>query len=405
MVYLVNMFNPSDIKKDFPIFNQYPELIFVDNASTTHKPYSVIEAVSDYYKKSNANVHRAVYELGIQSDEIYENTRRAILEFYNLRNSHEVIYTHGTTDGFNKLARSIEHIFIPGDNVIVSEMEHHSNLIPWQEMCKRKEIELRLVNLTENGELDYDQLGRIVDKRTRLVSLVHISNTLGTINDLARVRTIIGDEIFFFVDVAQSCAMYGDHFGDLKADGLVFGAHKMFGPSGIGAILASQKLLSKLEPFNYGGGMVTEVNRKTADYRKDISRYESGTPPLAQVAGLQASMAYLRSLEAEKLRMFHRELIQELRRIINDTGGKVMGEAQNYSGLLSCYWEDIHPHDVASYLNAKNIAVRAGHHCTQLIMKKYKVFSSVRFSFSIYNDHEDVKSISHAIQEMISYFK
>lgn len=396
------MFNISHIKQDFTIFRHNPELIFADNASTTHKPCVVIDAISNFYKHSNSNILRAVYDLGVNADEVYKSCKKALCRFYEKETA---IFTSGTTDGFNKLARSLEGLVNEGDNIIVSEMEHHSNLIPWQELCRRKNAVLRIVRITEKGELDLDHFEDLIDARSKIVSLVHISNTLGTINDLKSVAEILNKrDCIFLVDAAQSCALHRDEIRMIDADAVVFGAHKMFGPSGIGVILAKNRLLKKLTPFNYGGGMVTEVNEQMSTYRDDLSRFEGGTPPLAQVAGLRTALVYLEGLDLGQCISHSRQLAAELRRKLEDINVHCLGSSKTTAGILSATFGEIHPHDVATFLNSKDIAVRAGHHCTQLIMKKYQIHSSIRFSFSIYNEQNEIARIVNAIKEMKTYF-
>ena len=401
------MFNPNDIKKDFPLFNHYPKLIFADNASTTQKPKVVINAISEYYEKYNSNVHRAVYKLGIFSNEIYAKTKSLILDYCNLSESeYSCIFTAGTTDGFNKLSHSIESRIVKGDNIIVSEMEHHSNILPWQELCRRVGAELRYINITDEGELDYDHFQDLLDSRTKLVSITHISNTLGTKNDLKQIKSLLENyNADLIIDAAQSASFYADEFKSISADAYIFGAHKMFGPSGIGCVVAKNKFLEILPAFNYGGGMVYDVEKIRSSYKKDTTRFEGGTPPLAQLAGFAASLKYLQSLDIEKCRKHISKLSTQTRKIIEANGFKCLGSLENNCGILSVDFGNIHPHDVATFLNDRVIAVRAGHHCTQLLMKRYNLHSSVRFSFSIYNLEEEIEKINSAITDMISYFK
>ncbi|WP_235297765.1 aminotransferase class V-fold PLP-dependent enzyme [Portibacter marinus] len=390
------------IKNNFPIFKAHPDLIFTDNASTTQKPAAVIEAISQYYREMNANVHRAVYDLGNQSDQIYRDTRQEICEFYQ---KETCIFTHGTTDGFNKLAMSLENQIDSRSNIIVTEMEHHSNLVPWQELCQRTGAELRLVGMTDEGTLDYEQMEKLMDDSTRIVSMVHISNTLGTINDLKRVRKIIGNRnAWFLVDAAQSCAIHIDLIQNSDADAYIFGGHKMFGPTGVGILLAKKKLLNELPPFHFGGGMVTEVETLKSEYKEDVTRFEAGTPPIAQIAGLKEAVRFISEVDLGQCRQNVSRLAKTLRARLEAEGFDCLGKGQDTAGIVSVTFGDIHPHDAASFLNTKNIAVRAGHHCTQLIMKKYGIQACVRFSFSIYNRDQEVDSIMHAIKEMKSFF-
>ncbi len=396
------MLNVTEIKKQFPIFDHYPELIFADNASTSQKPQQVIQAIAKYYEQSNANVHRAVYDLGVASDEIFESTRKQLCQFYN---KEACIFTGGTTDGFNKLARALEGRVSERSNVIVSEMEHHSNLIPWQEFCRRTGAELRLVRLDDDGGLDLSHLDSMLDDETRIVSLVHISNTLGTINDLEPISKMLKEyECSFLVDAAQSCSLHQDLVRKIEADAILFGAHKMFGPSGLGVILAKKEFLSQLDAFNYGGGMVTEVESKRSEYRNDLSRFEGGTPPLAQVAGLSAALDFLASLDLLECCDHVAELGIALQEGLASMEVKYLSRSTKATGIVAATFADIHPHDVASFMNDRSISVRAGHHCTQLIMKRYEIQASVRFSFSIYNQMSEVDKILETVVEMKKFF-
>ncbi len=406
MLYLEIMFNPDHIKKNFTIFRHFPELIFVDNASTTQKPQVVIEAIKESYEKYNANIHRAVYDLGIHADENFKNTKKAILQYYNLEQlNYEIVFTAGTTDGINKIARGLEQEISEGDNIVVSEMEHHSNFLPWQELCIRRNATLRIIPITDSGELDLTCIDELIDDKTKIVSIVHISNTLGTINDIQKIsKSAKNVSAHFFIDAAQSAALYKDSFANINATAIVFSGHKIFGPSGIGVIIGKSSFFSDLYPFNYGGGMVLEANKNMSIYKKDISKHEAGTPPLAQIAGLLETFHYLSAIDHKAAQNHLKQLAKIFRAKMNGLGIKCMGSPKEFSGIVSVDFGTIHPHDVATYLNSKNIAVRAGHHCTQLIMKKYDIPASVRFSFSIYNTEKDVEQIIQAIHEMRKYF-
>ncbi len=403
MFYFTNMFNTNEIKNDFPVFRHYPDLIFTDNASTTQKPQMVIDAVRNNYEYSYANIHRAVYELGVKADKIYSITKKKILSFFNLSENYEVIYTSGTTDGLNKLAYSLENKINPGDNIIVSEMEHHSNFLPWQELCRRSGCELRVIPITDAGDLDMDFANKIIDSRTKIIAITHISNTLGTINELDHFKSRAPEGCFFIVDAAQSASFHGRYFKNFDADFIVSSGHKMFGPSGIGFILIKKKHILSLPPSCFGGGMVIEVEKSQSFYKEDITKFEAGTPPIAQIAGLGAAIDYLSQLD-QKQSANHLHILSESLRTSLAKYGRILGEPVQFSGVVSVFFEDIHPHDAATFLNSKNIAVRAGHHCTQLIMKKFEIPASVRFSFSIYNSLEEVEKIEQAVHEMQAYF-
>lgn len=401
------MFNPNQIKKDFPVFRHYPNLIFTDNASTSQKPDDVIHAISACYENSYANIHRAVYDLGVKADEHYNSTKNDILRFYDANEDYDLIYTGGTTDGLNKLARNYESKIGAGHNIIVSEMEHHSNFLPWQELCKKTKAQLIVIPITPSGELDMEALEDAIDQNTKVVSLIHISNTLGTINDLAPISQIIRrkSDADFILDAAQSAAFYGAEIKNADADAVVFSAHKMFGPSGIGFILSKKEYTKALDIFNYGGGMVIDVGQQSSFYKTDISRLEAGTPPIAQIAGTRAMIAYLNELNLVECRNHIHSLGKRLRDLLTNEGIQILGRPESFSGIVSIYFEDIHPHDVASFLNNSNIAVRAGHHCTQLIMKKFDVPASTRISLSIYNTNHDIDLIVESLNEMKAYFK
>lgn len=394
-------------KSDFPIFKKYPELAYFDNAATSQKPALVIDRISKFYSEENSNIHRGVYDLSNEASQNYERVRADIARFIGAPGLNNIAFTKGTTEGVNIVANSMSKNFQKGQNIIISLMEHHANFIPWQQLALKNGLELRVIPVNSNGELDYSELKSMIDSNTAFIAISHISNTLGTINDISRITTEANKfQIPVLLDAAQSAGLYDLDVKELGVDFLVFSAHKMFGPFGIGALYVSDKYRDDISPYNLGGGIIETVKVEGTDFRSFPHNLDAGTPNVAGVIGFGAAIEYLTSLD----RKIQRNRLNELRintedklRAIPEV--KILGEAAKKSFIISFGINGIHPHDIASFLNQDNIAVRAGMHCTQPLLEGMDFGPSVRASFSIYNELEESERFIHSIKELINFWK
>ena len=401
------MYDPLAYRRQFPIFSHHPDLIYLDNAATTQKPASVIEAIRSFYESGNANIHRGVYPIAAQATQLYENTRAQAADWLGAARAEEMVFTSGTTAGINLVASSFLHPRLSaGDNVVISAMEHHANMIPWQQICRAAKAELRVIPVLDDGSLDLDQVDTLLDSKTRMLALVHISNTLGTINPISRlIRSAKRLDIPVLVDGAQSVAHYPMDVQQLGCDFFVCSAHKFFGPTGIGLLYGRWNLLQEMPPWFTGGGMVREVDFAETTFAPPPTRFEAGTPHIAGVAGLAAAIDFVQSLDHPSLKEHLHGLRQyAIDQLASVPGLQVIGTSEASSGIVSFVMDDVHPHDVASFLGQANIAVRAGHHCTQPLMHRFDIPATTRASFSIYNSRDEVNRLVAELQDIQSFF-
>lgn len=388
------MMDPAKVRADFPIFQKERPLVYLDSAATSQRPIQVIEAVSEFYREKNANVHRGIYSLAAEATELYEEARVKVAGLIGAA-PEEVVFTHGTTEALNLAAFSLGELLVGrGDEILVTAMEHHANLIPWQLLAKRKAARLVPVGITPEGELDLGELARRISPRTKIVALAHVSNVLGTINPVAEVAGLarrVGAKLV--VDAAQSAPHMPLEVGELGADLLAFSGHKMLGPTGIGVLWASGELLSKLPPFLVGGEMIREVWLDHATWADPPARFEAGTPPFAQAVGLGAAVDYLSSLGMERVRQHDLALTaRALEGLLSRDYVTVYGpkDPERRGGVIAFNLRGIHPHDVATLLDQEGIAIRAGHHCAQPLHRLLDIPASCRISFYLYNTLEEV---------------
>jgi cysteine desulfurase / selenocysteine lyase len=398
----------KDIKKEFPIFTNHPDLVYLDSAATTQKPREVIEAERFFYENQNANVHRGIYGLAVEATNTYENTRKKVKNFLNAAHEREIIFTSGTTEGVNLVAQSyaLDRVNV-GDNIIISAMEHHSNLIPWQQVCLKKGAELRVIPMNTEGVLDWDVFKSFLNNNTKLVAVTHISNTLGTINPIEEIIEIAhqnGTPVF--IDAAQSITTQVIDVQQLKADFVAFSGHKLFGPTGVGILYGREELLNQMSPYKYGGEMIRDVTFEKTIFAGLPQKFEAGTPNIAGVAALGTAIDFVEKLGRDNISKHIKLLLEEAtEKLLGINGVKIYGTAPQKTGILSFILRGIHPHDMATILGEKNIAIRAGHHCTQPIMDFFEIPGTARASFSIYNDVEDIDILVEGIQTAIHLFK
>lgn len=405
--------NSYELRNDFPIFKKKingKELVYLDNASTTQKPYSVINSITDFYSNYNSNIHRAVYQLAEEATTLYEQSREKIANFINVR-PEEIVFTRNTTESINLIAHSWARTNLKKDDgIAITELEHHSNIVPWQILSQEIGTRLEYVGIDENGFLDLEHLIELVSsKKVRLVSLSHMSNVLGTIVPIERIIKIAHEnDIPVLVDGAQSVPHMPVNVKNMDCDFLVFSAHKMLGPTGVGVLYAKKEFLENMRPFMAGGDMIKEVFKFHTNYNEVPYKFEAGTPNIADVVGFGAAIDYLAKIGMENIRKHEIDLTEyALESILSINHLTVYGPRDpNYrGGVISFNIADIHPHDLATIMNDHGIAIRSGHHCAQVLMQRLDVPATSRASFYIYNTKEEIDKFVNAIKEAGRIFK
>lgn len=398
--------SPIDIQKyrqDFPALHQeiygYP-LVYLDNAATTQKPKQVLDALSQYYAYDNSNVHRGVHHLSQKATDQFEQARITIQQFLNAKHEHEIVFTKGTTEGINLVAATFGRTFLkPGDAVIISALEHHSNIVPWQLICEQQDAELRVIPMNDRGELILEEFGKMLDEKVKIVSVGYVSNALGTVNP---VREIIQRAHQFDIPVLLDAAQAVQHIPidvqDLDVDFLVFSSHKIFGPTGMGVLYGKEKWLDIMPPYQGGGEMIETVTFEKTTFNKLPFKFEAGTPHIAGAIGLDIALRYVRKIGLKKIHAYENELLEyAISELATIEGLKFIGQAQHRAGAISFLLDGIHPFDTGEILDKMGIAVRTGHHCTEPIMGFFQIPGTVRASFSFYNNKADVDRLKEGI--------
>ena len=405
--------NSYELRNDFPIFRKKingKELVYLDNASTTQKPYTVIDSITDFYSNYNSNIHRAVYQLAEEATNMYEQSRGKIANFINVR-PEEIIFTRNTTESINLIAHSWARTNLKKDDVIViTEIEHHSNIVPWQILCQERGTRLEYVGVDGNGFLDLEYMIELISSRkVKLVSLSHMSNVLGTIVPIERIIKIAHEhDIPVLVDGAQSVPHMPINVKNMDCDFLVFSAHKMLGPTGVGILYAKKEYLDKMTPFMGGGDMIKEVFKFHTNYNDVPYKFEAGTPNIADVVGFRAAIEYLEKIGMENIRKHEIYLTEYALESMSSLDYiTVYGprDTKYRGGVISFNIADIHPHDLATIMNDHGIAIRSGHHCAQVLMERLDVPATSRASFYIYNTKEEIDKFVNAIKEAGRIFK
>ena len=395
----------ESLKADFPIFNN-SDLVYLDNASTTHKPQQVLDAILSMYTESNANVHRALYDMGSKATERFENSRKKIATFIHATSEKEIIFTSGTTESINLLGRTLGNDLGPGDDILVSEMEHHANLVPWQMACERTGANLKFIPLNDKGELDLSQPGRYFRPSTKIISIAHVSNVLGTINPINEIATMAKDVgAILIVDGAQGVPHQAVDVQELGCDFYAFSGHKMLGPTGIGSLWGRMEILERMGPFMGGGEMIDTVSMHSSTWNEVPYKFEAGTPNFVQAVGLGAAIDYLEELGMDKIANDEKELTNyALKSMSQIEGVRVFGAAEHRSGVISFNLDGIHAHDLAQFLNEDHIAIRVGHHCAQPLLSSLKESSVARLSIYVYNDRSDIDKFCNSLTTIKNYF-
>ncbi len=398
------------IKDDFPILSQQindKPLIYLDNASTTQKPNLVIEKIENYYKNTNSNIHRGVHHLSQKATDEYENSREKVHKFIGSNSSKEIVFVRGTTEAINLVANShVKPLLSKGDNIIISQMEHHANIVPWQMITKEKESEIRIIPINENGELIIEKLNELIDKRTRFISVNHVSNTLGTINPVEKLIEIAHkNNIKIMIDGAQAVQHMKVNVSKMNADFYCFSGHKMYGPTGIGVLYGKQEILESMQPYQGGGDMIKSVTFEKTIYNDIPNRFEAGTPNIVGVIGLGKAIDFIENITIEEIEKLEMELLNYATdKISSIEKVRIIGNSNKKASVISFVIEDIHPHDIGTIMDKLGIAIRAGHHCTQPIMDFYEIPATARASFAIYNTKEDVDKLVEAIEKTKEVF-
>ena len=398
-------FSPAEIKKDFPIFFD-SDLVYLDNAATTQKPQSVLDEVDSLYREANANVHRALYSLGSEATERFENSRKKVAKYIGANSEKEIVFTSGTTESINLLARSIGNTLKPGDEILISEMEHHSNIVPWQMTAQRTGATLKYLSIKETGELDISNPEKYFTSNTKIISLTHMSNVLGTINPIKKLSAKAHQVgAIMIVDGAQGASHLPVDVKELGCDFYAFSGHKMLGPTGIGVLWGKTEHLEEMDPFMGGGEMIDTVTMESSTWNDIPYKFEAGTPNFAQAVGLGAAIDYLQNIGMDNIAAHEQMLIEYALGKLNQIDGlRIHGSAKDRGGVISFNIDGIHPHDLAQFLNEDNIAIRVGHHCAQPLLKMLGETATARMSFYIYNDESDVDKFCKSLVTIKNYF-
>ena len=404
----IKSFNPNRIRNKFPILNKKinnNQLVYFDNAATTQKPIQVIESINKYYSEYNANIHRGIHTLAEKATQEYEKTRKTVSKFINSRSEKEVIFTRGTTEGINLIASSFVKNFIKkGDEIIISEMEHHSNIVPWQMICEENEIILKTINVFENGEIDLDNFKELISNKTKFLSIVHTSNTLGTVNPIKEMIEICKkNNIITMIDGAQASAHSKIDVQDLNCDFFVLSAHKMYGPTGVGIVYGKEEILEKMPPYMGGGEMIKDVNFKKTTYNELPYKFEAGTPNIGDVIGFNEALSFINNIGLDNISLYEKELKNYASNSFNKIEGiNIIGNSKNKIGIFSFTMDKIHYYDLGLLLDSKGIAIRTGHHCTQPLMDKFNLEGTARVSLAIYNTKNEIDYFVEKLKQLIN---
>ncbi|MEZ5004676.1 MAG: cysteine desulfurase [Chitinophagales bacterium] len=404
-------FDIAKIRADFPILNRkingYP-LVYFDNAASTQKPIQVIDTVKNYYSNDYSNIHRGVHTLSQIGTEAYEQVRKKVQHFIHAKHEHEIIYTNGTTDGINLIAHSFGDAFLEkGNEIIITGMEHHSNIVPWQMACARYGAVLKVVPLEEDGTINIDQFEALLSPKTKLVSVVYVSNSLGTVNPVHKIIELSHqNETYVLLDAAQAIQHIPIDVHALDVDLMVFSGHKIYGPTGTGILYGKEDLLNELPPFQGGGDMIKEVSFEKTTYNDLPFKFEAGTPNIAGIIGLGAAIDYVSAIGLDKIAAYETELLEYATAKIKSVEGiRLFGTGPNKSSVLSFLVDELHPYDIGVLLDNLGIAIRTGHHCTQPVMTKFNIPGTCRASFAIYNTKEEIDYFIESLERVINMLR
>ena len=396
--------NIESIRNDFPILNTSVngnKLIYLDNAATSQTPNCVINSISDYYKNLNSNIHRGVHSLSQMATEKYEDTRKKFKSHFNAKSSKEIIFTSGTTHSINLISSGFSKFLNEGDEIIVSHLEHHSNIVPWQMLCEKTGAKMLVIPMNDKGELDLNKFSKILSKRTKVVFVNHVSNALGTVNDIEKIINLshnVGASVL--IDGAQAVPHFKVDVSKLDVDFYVCSAHKFCGPTGVGVLYGKKEWLDKLPPYQGGGEMIDEVSFEKTTYSDLPNKFEPGTPNIAGVIASGIALDYINNIGLEEIKEYEDYLLDyATKKLLEINGLKIYGESKNKTSVISFNIGDIHPYDIGSLIDNLGIAVRTGHHCAQPIMDYFKIPGTIRVSFCFYNTTDEIDSLVSALKK------
>ena len=400
----------AEVRRDFPLLS--PEVhgrpfVYLDSANTTQKPEAVLRASDRFYRETNANIHRSTYRLSEAATAAYEGAREKVRGFLNARSTREIVFTRGTTEAINLLATSFGQAFVKaGDEVLITGMEHHSNIVPWQLLCERTGARLRVIPIDDRGDLVLDDLDRLLTERTKLLGVVHVSNALGTVNPVkALVGYAHGKGVPVLVDAAQSVPHLGVDVREIDCDFLAFSGHKVYGPTGIGVLYGKEPFLAKMPPYQGGGDMIASVTFEKSSWAELPAKFEAGTGNLAGAVALGAALDYVTELGLPRIAAHEHDLVTYATgRLAELPGLKIIGTAKEKASVVSFVLGDVHPHDVGTILDQEGVCVRTGHHCAQPVMTRYDVPATVRASFGLYNTREEVDALVAGLRKVLEVF-
>lgn len=400
--------NTEQIRKDFPILQRKihgKPLIYFDNAATSQKPKQVIDAMDDYYKQHNANIHRSIHQIGEEATELYEKAHEKVADFINADSYQNIVFTKNTTESLNLLAYSLTSKLKKGDEIVISQMEHHSNFVPWQQLAKQRGLKLKFIKIDEEGNLDKNSINQNITKKTKIVSLAHVSNVLGTVNPIKEIAKIAHENgAVMVVDGAQSVPHMPIDVRQLDADFFAFSGHKMLGPTGIGVLYGKKELLEEMQPFLYGGEMINEVTFKDTTFNQLPWKFEAGTMNIAEAVGLSAAIDYLSKTGMMNTKNYDKTLVDYAMAKLKEISWITTYGPKERSAVISFNIRGVHAHDVAQILDSEGIAVRAGHHCCMPLMGVLNVPATARASFYLYNTEKEIDNFIEALHKVKKIF-
>lgn len=404
------LYDVEKIRNDFPILKTIvhgKKLVYLDNAATTQKPQYVIDRANNYYKKYNANIHRGVHALSQEATEAFEESRIIVKKFINALGKNEIIFTRGTTESVNLVASTYGRVNIKeGDEIIISQMEHHSNIVPWQMLCLEKNAKLKVIPVNDDGELIFEEFEKMINKRTKFISVVYASNSLGTVNPVKKIIDLAHSfNIPVMLDAAQAVNHLPIDVQELDCDFLAFSGHKLYGPTGIGILYGKVNHLEAMPPYQGGGDMISKVTFEETTYNELPYKFEAGTPHISGAIGLGAAIEYIEKIGLDNIARHENDLlIYATEKVMELEGLRIIGTARDKISVLSFHFEKVHPHDVGTFLDFEGVAIRTGHHCTQPLMQRYNIPATSRASFAMYNTKEEVDILVNGLRKILEVF-